>query len=178
MTATPTAPCALDRLFAALRRSPVTRSPHRKLGGVCAGIAQGLGISPGIVRVATVVLAVLGPAVALYLLAWLLLPDAHGRIHLERAIREGHGGSIALLVVSVLAIVSDGAGHHPAGWLWIGLLVAALVVGRAQGRRCATPTAAPPTATGPPSTATPPPPAPMWGPVPTHPAGPQDAPRF
>lgn len=177
MNATPTAPSALDRLFAALRRSPVTRSPQRKLGGVCAGIAQRLGISPGIVRVATVVLAVLGPAVALYLLAWLLLPDAHGRIHLERAIRDGHGGSIVLLVLSVIAIVPDGAGHHHTGWLWIGLLVAALFVGRAHGRRSSQPPT-PPNAAPAPSFAAPAPPAHTWGSVPTHPTGPQDAPRF
>lgn len=168
MTSTPTTTSALDRVFGALRRSPVTRSQHRKLGGVCAGVAERLGVSTTIVRVATVVLAVVGPAVAIYLLAWLLLPDTAGRIHLERAIRDGHAGSIVLLVFAVFSIVPDGVGHHRTGWVWVGLLVAALFIGRAHRRRGAQPPAAP----------QPPTPDPMWGSVPTSPAGPQDAPRY
>ncbi len=87
MTTTPTPrPLpALDRFFATWQRSPVIRSPQRSVAGVCAGLAERLGISTAIVRVATVVLAILGPALAIYLLAWLLLPDHEGGIHLERA---------------------------------------------------------------------------------------------
>ncbi|MBA3338723.1 MAG: PspC domain-containing protein [Geodermatophilaceae bacterium] len=48
---------------------------NKVIGGVCAGIARRLGVSPALVRLAFVVSIVLpGPQVALYLLLWLLLP--------------------------------------------------------------------------------------------------------
>ncbi|MDQ2783264.1 MAG: PspC domain-containing protein [Actinomycetota bacterium] len=39
----------------------MTRSPQRAIAGVCSGVAQRLGLSTAVVRVATVVLAILGP---------------------------------------------------------------------------------------------------------------------
>ena len=67
MTTTPaTTPTpALDRFFDSLRRSSVTRSQDRVIAGVCSGIAQRLGVSTAIVRVAAVILAVFGPGVFL-----------------------------------------------------------------------------------------------------------------
>ncbi|MEI2730964.1 MAG: PspC domain-containing protein [Dermatophilaceae bacterium] len=171
MTATPTAPSALGRLFDTLSRSPVIRSDQRIFAGVCSGVAERTGISPGLVRVLTVVLGLFGPALALYLIAWLLLPDRQGRIHLDRALRQGHGGSIALLVVTVLVVVPDTAGHHGLGWFWVALVLAVIVARSASRRASSQPPAPPAPVTSPP--------APMWGPVPTQPpAGPQDAPRY
>ncbi len=77
MTTTPTPLPALDRFPQSsaapklrhspwLARSPVTRSPQRAIAGVCSGVAQRLGLSTAVVRVATVVLAILGPAVAIF----------------------------------------------------------------------------------------------------------------
>ncbi|WP_430644816.1 PspC domain-containing protein [Agromyces sp. GXS1127] len=58
------------------------------LGGVCAGVGTRLGIDPVIVRGIVAVVALLGaPFVLLYAIAWLLLPDTEGRIHLERLTR-------------------------------------------------------------------------------------------
>ncbi|WP_348786585.1 PspC domain-containing protein [Leifsonia sp. NPDC080035] len=55
------------------------------LGGVCAGIAYRIGIDPLIVRGIAVVAAILGaPVLLLYAVAWALLPDREGRIHLQR----------------------------------------------------------------------------------------------
>ena len=71
MTTTPQPASALDRLFSSLHRSPVTRSKNRVIAGVCGGIAERTGLSPAIVRVGAVVLAILGLGVGLYLLAWL-----------------------------------------------------------------------------------------------------------
>lgn len=52
---------------------------HRKLAGVCAGIARGLGVSRVTVRVVALVVLLLMPplALALYLLAVLLMPPRH-----------------------------------------------------------------------------------------------------
>jgi phage shock protein PspC (stress-responsive transcriptional regulator) len=159
---------ALDRFFAILRRSPVTRSSDRVIAGVSAGVADRLGVSRAIVRVGMVALALLGPGVLLYLLAWLLLPDAQGQLRLERAVRGGDGGSIVLLVLAVLSLFSTfstwgghGGGHVHAGpWPLLVLAGIALVghkKGWWQGRGSR------PTTTTPPSTT---PPA----------SGPQDAP--
>jgi phage shock protein PspC (stress-responsive transcriptional regulator) len=55
------------------------RSRHdRVLGGVCAGIARSTGVDPVLVRLATVLIALVsgGTAVLAYLLAWVLLPAA------------------------------------------------------------------------------------------------------
>jgi phage shock protein C len=48
----------------------------RVIAGVCGGIAEYLGLDPTLVRVATVVIALLpGPAVLAYLIAWLVIPE-------------------------------------------------------------------------------------------------------
>lgn len=106
---------ALDRLFTALRRSPVTRSSDGRLAGVCGGIAEALGVSVKAVRIVTALLALTGAAVPLYLIGWLLLPDRSGAIHLERAIRQGHAGSLVLLAATILAMLPDAHVHHHTG---------------------------------------------------------------
>ncbi len=52
-------------------------------------------------------LALLGPAVAVYLLAWLLLPDRQGGIRLERALRHGDSTSVVLLVAALVVFLPD-----------------------------------------------------------------------
>ena len=180
---------ALDRFFATLRRSPVQRSQDGVLAGVAAGVADRLGVSRAVIRVAMVVLALLGPGVLLYLLAWLLVPDAQGRIRLEGAIRGCQGSSIVLLIVTVLSFFSTLFGgawqllpgrpgmpnmYGSGAGLWLLLVLAAIAVigvkkgwfsgrhgpGR-LGQHDPTPSPAPP-------------PAP---PTPTTRQGPQDAPR-
>ncbi len=48
----------------------------RVIAGVCGGLAEYLGLDPTLVRVATVVIALLpGPAVLAYLIAWLVIPE-------------------------------------------------------------------------------------------------------
>lgn len=70
--------------FGWLRSLGIPRLPGW-IGGVAAGIAARLNIDPIIVRGVLVVFALFGaPAFLLYGAAWLLLPDASGRIHLER----------------------------------------------------------------------------------------------
>jgi phage shock protein PspC (stress-responsive transcriptional regulator) len=130
MTTTPasTPTPALDRFFDSLRRSSVTRSQDRVIAGVCAGIAERLGVSAAIVRVGAVVLAIFGPGLFMYLLAWLFLPRYDGQVRLERAVRGGEASSIVLLVVTALAIVPDLFGHWRMGpWPLIALAVLAIV---------------------------------------------------
>ena len=97
-----------NRFFIWMRGLGITRQPGW-IGGVAAGIAARLGIDPLIVRGIIVVVAVLGgPALLLYAAAWLLLPDAKNKIHLEELI---HGrlespiaGIGAMVLLSLLPI--------------------------------------------------------------------------
>ncbi|MFF1573419.1 PspC domain-containing protein [Leifsonia sp. NPDC058292] len=75
------------------------------IGGVCAGIADRLGIDPIIVRGIVVVAAVLGaPALLLYAAAWALLPDRENRIHLQRLL-DGEFQP-AIVGIGAMALVS------------------------------------------------------------------------
>jgi phage shock protein PspC (stress-responsive transcriptional regulator) len=115
------------------------------LGGVCAGLANRLGIDPLIVRGIVVVAAILGaPVLLLYAAAWALLPDRENRIHLQRLFDGDF--QPAIVGIGVLALLSllplpQGVwwfGAHPWGdpsWgdvvgrvIWT-LIVLALVVG-------------------------------------------------
>lgn len=60
-------------------RKRLTRNTHNKvLGGVCAGVADYLGVDPTLVRVLTVLAAFfsLGTVVVAYVVAWALMPTA------------------------------------------------------------------------------------------------------
>jgi phage shock protein PspC (stress-responsive transcriptional regulator) len=102
------------------------------VGGVCAGVAYRLGIDPLIVRGIVVVAAILGaPAVLIYALAWALLPDRDGRIHLQRLFEgdvEAPIVAIGVLLVFSLLPWSSGLGWFGGGfwddWGW------AQIVGR------------------------------------------------
>jgi phage shock protein PspC (stress-responsive transcriptional regulator) len=111
------------------------------IGGVCAGIAARLGIDPLIVRGIVVVVAVLGgPALLLYAAAWLLLPDAANKIHLEELFRgrlESPLAGIAALVALALLPIGHGfwtAGYWDGWWaesvgstIWTVLLLASVI---------------------------------------------------
>src|SRR6185312_13908401 len=133
-----------NRFFDWMRALHLTRQ-HGWVGGVCAGVAQRLGIDPIIVRGISVVVAVLdGHAFLLYAAAWLLLPDADDRIHLERLTRgdfdPANVGIGALVVLSLLPVTQGfwflGASYWSEPYwagsigraLWTILLLAAAVV--------------------------------------------------
>jgi phage shock protein C len=51
----------------------------RKIGGVCGGIAEYLGVDSTLVRVVWIILALIGGSgVLAYLIAWLLIPRRPG----------------------------------------------------------------------------------------------------
>ena len=60
--------------------NPLRRSrQHRMIAGVCGGLAEWLGWKPDRVRVAYVIVSILSvafPGIIVYLLLWLLMPDA------------------------------------------------------------------------------------------------------
>ncbi|WP_153395568.1 PspC domain-containing protein [Ornithinicoccus halotolerans] len=98
----------IDRFFTSLRSIDLRRGEDRWLAGVCSGVAHRLGIDPAIVRVAFVLLALLGGfGVSLYLLGWLLVPEHDTPPHLERAVRGGEAGSIVLLIVTAIVALGN-----------------------------------------------------------------------
>ncbi|WP_162138938.1 PspC domain-containing protein [Gryllotalpicola ginsengisoli] len=121
-----------NRFFTWLRSLGVVRADGW-LGGVCGGIAIRTGLDPLIVRGIVVVVAVLGgPAFLFYAAAWLLLPDTHGDIHLERMLRGVFDApliGIGILVLLSFLPVAQGvwwAGDGLVGSPWWAAAPAAL----------------------------------------------------
>ncbi len=59
--------------------APLKRSHDRMIAGVCGGLAEWLGWNKDHVRIAYVVVSILSaafPGIIIYLLLWLLMPDA------------------------------------------------------------------------------------------------------
>jgi phage shock protein PspC (stress-responsive transcriptional regulator) len=115
------------------------------IGGVCAGVADRLGIDPIIIRGIVVVAAILGaPALLLYAAAWALLPDRENRIHLQRLLDGDFQPAIvgigAMALLSLLPMAQGLWWAGPGFWgapswgdavgrvIWT-LIVIALVVG-------------------------------------------------
>ena len=85
-TAQPSPPPAspnADQQYASLASGPartprrlVRRTDDNMLGGVCAGLADHLGLDPTLVRVLTVLVTVLGfgSVIIAYLVAWVIVP--------------------------------------------------------------------------------------------------------
>jgi phage shock protein PspC (stress-responsive transcriptional regulator) len=156
----------MDKFFAALRGIGVRRRTNDKwFGGVCSGLADRLGVDPVIVRAALVLLSLLGGAgVTIYLVAWSLLPNDKNEIPAERALRDGDGGSVVLIVIAALAVLGGSWWGRGLGWgfPWglalIGLLIWWLVQRsgnspdadqRVSAQRLGTPSAAGPSPTAP-----------------------------
>ncbi|MGB3413941.1 MAG: PspC domain-containing protein [Microbacteriaceae bacterium] len=75
------------RFFDWIRSLGIVRQPGW-IGGVSAGLAYKFGIDVALMRGILVVLALLGtPALLAYAIAWALLPDTTGKIHLEELLR-------------------------------------------------------------------------------------------
>lgn len=56
----------------------LTRSDNRMIAGVCAGIAEYLGWSTGVVRLLYVIVSILSaafPGILVYLVLWLVMPS-------------------------------------------------------------------------------------------------------
>lgn len=125
----------LDRGFAALQKAPLRRdSAQGVLGGVCAGVANKLGVSPVAVRVAAVALAMLfGSGLAAYLIAWAVLPDESGSTHAEQAVREGRPRSLVVAGLALVAALGALGWVLDSWWPLIAVAVVAFVVARKKG---------------------------------------------
>src|SRR4051794_24490139 len=126
----PTQGHGLDGFYAALRRPGIVRgTDQRWFAGVSTGIARWLGVDPLVVRAGFILLSIFfGVGVGLYLVLWLLMPDDRGNLAVERALRDGDGGSIFLLVVTGIAVLGGapwwGGDFHGPRIIGFGLLVA------------------------------------------------------
>jgi phage shock protein PspC (stress-responsive transcriptional regulator) len=108
----------MDKLFAALRGIGVRRRTDDKwIAGVCSGVADRLGVDPVIVRGATVLLFMLGGiGIPVYLVAWVLLPNDKDELAVERALRDGDGGSIVLIVIAAFMVFGGSWWGRDSGW--------------------------------------------------------------
>lgn len=92
--------------FSWLRKLDIVRGSDRWFAGVAGGIAARTGLDPMLVRGIFIVLALLGgPGILVYLLAWLLLPDATGRIHVEEIFRGRASAGVLTTAIILAALV-------------------------------------------------------------------------
>ncbi|MGO4144067.1 PspC domain-containing protein [Paenarthrobacter sp. YAF11_1] len=110
-----------ENFFDWIRNQGIRRGPDRWIGGVASGVAHRFGIDPLIVRGIFIVLAVFaGVGVLLYGIAWALLPEPDGRIHVqEAAAGRWSGGMTGALITTIIGLPSLGRGFW--GWGWDGL---------------------------------------------------------
>src|SRR6478752_7096116 len=105
-----------QNFFDWIRGHGIYRGRERWIGGVASGIAQRLGVDPLIVRGILIVLTVFaGVGVLLYGLAWALLPEPDGRIHVqEAAAGRWSTGMTGALITTIIGFPSLGNGV----WGW------------------------------------------------------------
>ncbi|GAA5038443.1 PspC domain-containing protein [Microbacterium fluvii] len=102
----PLAPPRSNRFFAWTSGIGIVRGDGW-IGGVAAGVAARLRIDPLIVRGILVVTALFGlPALLAYAVAWAVLPDLGGRIHLQDALRgRFSAASIGIVLFAVAGLL-------------------------------------------------------------------------
>lgn len=105
-----------QNFFDWIRSHGIYRGRQRWVGGVASGIAQRLGVDPLIVRGILIVLTVFaGVGVLFYGLAWALLPEPDGRIHVqEAAAGRWSSGMTGALITTIIGFPSLGSGV----WGW------------------------------------------------------------
>lgn len=127
-------PADSAKFFQWLRGLGVQRGSSRWIGGVCSGLANKWGIDPVIVRGLAVVLTLFfGAGLLAYGVAWALLPEPDGRIHVEEV---AHGswstGMTGAGVLTVLGLAGPGQGFifgRNDGWFPWPLFWIAVVAG-------------------------------------------------
>ncbi|SDK49066.1 phage shock protein C (PspC) family protein [Arthrobacter sp. ov407] len=105
-----------QNFFDWIRSQGIYRGRDRWIGGVASGIAHRLGVDPLIIRGVLIVLTLFaGIGVLAYGLAWALLPEPDGRIHVqEAAAGRWTAGMTGALISSVIGFPSLGTGV----WGW------------------------------------------------------------
>ncbi len=114
-------PASPQNFFDWIRGQGIYRGRDRWIGGVASGIAQRLGVDPLIIRGVLIVLTIFaGVGVLVYGIAWALLPEPDGRIHVqEAAAGRWTSGMTGALITSVIGFPSLGTGVW--GWDRYGL---------------------------------------------------------
>ncbi|GAA4912354.1 PspC domain-containing protein [Nesterenkonia rhizosphaerae] len=106
----PGRPEAGHQLFNWIRSTGISRPEGGWAGGVFAAAAQRLGWDAALVRGLGVVAFILffSPTALIYGLAWLFLPDTHGRIHAQQALRgeypSGLWGAAGLTLIGAVNV--------------------------------------------------------------------------
>lgn len=55
------------------------------IAGVCAGLAENFGLSVGLVRLAMLILLLVGPGLIAYIILWVIMPEKNaGKSYAER----------------------------------------------------------------------------------------------
>ena len=126
----------MDKMFDTLRGLGIRRRTDDSwIAGVSSGLADRMAIDPVIVRAGFVLLALLGGVgITIYLLAWALIPNDRDEIVAQRAVRDGDGGSIVLIVIAALSLFGGSAfggpwwgGHSGWGFPW-GVVITGLLI--------------------------------------------------
>lgn len=83
----------MNKFFSIVRGIGLKRGPQRLIGGVCGGIAAKLNVDVAYVRIGYLLFCLLpGPALLIYMAAWLLLPNQNGTIALESFLTQRSQG--------------------------------------------------------------------------------------
>ncbi|MBE0011214.1 PspC domain-containing protein, partial [Arthrobacter sp. AET 35A] len=125
--------------FGWLRGLGVIRGEDRWIGGVASGVATRTGLDPVLIRGGFVLLAIFGGVgILLYGLAWALLPEPDGRIHLESATQgswtSGMTGALILTIAGIgrpnFPFFVDDGGSGAFFWtiFWVGAIVFGIYV--------------------------------------------------
>jgi len=123
-----------------MRPKPFRRSAsNRVVAGVCGGLAQRLGLNPGLVRIgaALVILVSNGYGLLAYLLAWALIPSSRQRLSPweRRGVRWNFGKLVPLAgIVGLWLLLIHGGGVT---WLLVVIAVVSFFawqLGRRQSR--------------------------------------------
>ncbi|MDM7990048.1 PspC domain-containing protein [Arthrobacter sp. zg-Y877] len=92
-----------------VRSLGIVRGEDRWFGGVATGLAARTGLDPVLVRGLFVVLGIFGVGFLVYGVAWALLPEPDGRIHLEEAARgTWTSGMTGALIFAILGVGGPG----------------------------------------------------------------------
>lgn len=124
---------ASSAFFRWIRGLHIIRTQDRWVAGVAGGVARRTGLDLALVRGLIVVLVIFGGVgVLLYGIAWALLPEPDGRIHVEQAGRgswtTGLTGATVLVGLGLLRPDAPILGDGGSGLLWALFWVGAVVL--------------------------------------------------
>jgi len=98
-------------------RKTLHRSDNRMVAGVCSGVAEYFGIDVTLVRVIAAILVLSGgTGLAIYVIAWLVMPDTSGTVQgtrLVNRLRSGASGASGTSTGTTATPPSGDTTHEP-----------------------------------------------------------------